>query len=167
MTISGYFLLLYGIARSGVEFIRLPDAHIGYLFNTDCCVGCPALTRSLSGDDFPDGQRDHWASLKNLFEGTVKETSSIAKNVMLLAWVQKYTSVYKKTSSTPIIHKWSFDWYSQSRIFLYSVLIGWCLFQAKPAQLDCCHSFICLIWWRIIITFRFFAILSIRQGIIH
>ena len=41
MTVSGYFLLLYGIARTGVEFIRLPDAHIGYLFNTDW------LTRGL------------------------------------------------------------------------------------------------------------------------
>jgi len=27
--------LLYGIARSGVELIRLPDAHIGYLMGTD------------------------------------------------------------------------------------------------------------------------------------
>ncbi len=35
MTISGYFLLLYGLARSSVEFIRLPDAHIGYLLNTE------------------------------------------------------------------------------------------------------------------------------------
>ncbi len=35
MSVSGYFLLLYGIARTGVEFIRLPDAHIGYLMNTD------------------------------------------------------------------------------------------------------------------------------------
>ncbi len=35
MTMSGYFLLLYGLARSSVEFIRLPDAHIGYLLNTD------------------------------------------------------------------------------------------------------------------------------------
>ncbi|HUV20981.1 MAG: prolipoprotein diacylglyceryl transferase [Gammaproteobacteria bacterium] len=35
MTVSGWFLLLYGIARSGVELIRLPDAHIGYLMNTD------------------------------------------------------------------------------------------------------------------------------------
>ena len=35
MTVSGYFLLLYGLARSGVELIRLPDAHIGYLLNTD------------------------------------------------------------------------------------------------------------------------------------
>jgi phosphatidylglycerol:prolipoprotein diacylglycerol transferase len=35
MTISGWFLLLYGLARSGVELIRLPDAHIGYLMNTD------------------------------------------------------------------------------------------------------------------------------------
>ena len=35
MSLSGYFLLLYGIARTGIEFIRLPDAHIGYLMNTD------------------------------------------------------------------------------------------------------------------------------------
>ena len=35
MTVSGWFLLLYGLARTGVEFIRLPDAHIGYLLNTD------------------------------------------------------------------------------------------------------------------------------------
>ncbi len=35
MTITGFFLLLYGMARSAVEFIRLPDAHIGYLLNTD------------------------------------------------------------------------------------------------------------------------------------
>ena len=35
MTISGYFLMLYGVARSLVEMIRLPDAHIGYLLNTD------------------------------------------------------------------------------------------------------------------------------------
>ncbi len=35
MTVSGYFLLLYGLARSAVEFVRLPDAHIGYLLNTD------------------------------------------------------------------------------------------------------------------------------------
>ena len=35
MTVSGYFLVLYGIARCGVELIRLPDAHIGYLMNTD------------------------------------------------------------------------------------------------------------------------------------
>lgn len=35
MTVSGYFLMLYGVARTGVEFIRLPDAHIGYLLNTD------------------------------------------------------------------------------------------------------------------------------------
>lgn len=35
MTVSGWFLLLYGLARSGVEMIRLPDAHIGYLLHTD------------------------------------------------------------------------------------------------------------------------------------
>ncbi len=35
MTISAWFLLLYGLARSAVEFIRLPDAHLGYLFGTD------------------------------------------------------------------------------------------------------------------------------------
>ena len=35
MILSGSFVLLYGIARTGVEFIRLPDAHIGYLAGTD------------------------------------------------------------------------------------------------------------------------------------
>ncbi len=35
MMVSGFFLLLYGLARTGVEFIRLPDAHIGYLLQTD------------------------------------------------------------------------------------------------------------------------------------
>lgn len=35
MVVSGYFLLLYGIARTSVEFIRLPDAHIGYLLGTE------------------------------------------------------------------------------------------------------------------------------------
>jgi len=35
MTITGCFLLLYGLARSAVEFIRLPDAHVGYLLNSD------------------------------------------------------------------------------------------------------------------------------------
>ncbi|MGB5831881.1 MAG: prolipoprotein diacylglyceryl transferase family protein, partial [Thiohalocapsa sp.] len=28
---SGLFLLLYGLFRFSVEFVRLPDAHIGYL----------------------------------------------------------------------------------------------------------------------------------------
>ncbi len=31
MAVSGLFLLGYGLFRFGVEFIRLPDAHIGYL----------------------------------------------------------------------------------------------------------------------------------------
>ncbi len=35
MTISAWFLILYGAARSAVEFIRLPDAHLGYLLGTD------------------------------------------------------------------------------------------------------------------------------------
>ncbi|VAW94234.1 Prolipoprotein diacylglyceryl transferase [hydrothermal vent metagenome] len=34
MAISGVFALGYGLARSFVEFYRLPDAHIGYLLNT-------------------------------------------------------------------------------------------------------------------------------------
>ena len=29
--ISGLFALLYGVFRFSVEFIRLPDAHLGYL----------------------------------------------------------------------------------------------------------------------------------------
>lgn len=31
MAVSGLFLLLYGIFRFTVEFVRLPDAHIGYI----------------------------------------------------------------------------------------------------------------------------------------
>tara|TARA_B100001564_G_C20609537_1_gene656911 strand:- start:400 stop:1143 length:744 start_codon:yes stop_codon:yes gene_type:complete len=30
--ISGYFLLLYGIFRFFIEFVRVPDAHIGYIY---------------------------------------------------------------------------------------------------------------------------------------
>jgi phosphatidylglycerol:prolipoprotein diacylglycerol transferase len=30
--ITGYFLIFYAIFRFGVEFIRLPDAHIGYIY---------------------------------------------------------------------------------------------------------------------------------------
>jgi phosphatidylglycerol:prolipoprotein diacylglycerol transferase len=31
MAVSGLFLFCYGIFRFGVEFVRLPDAHIGYI----------------------------------------------------------------------------------------------------------------------------------------
>ena len=31
MAVSGLFLVGYGMFRFGVEFLRLPDAHIGYL----------------------------------------------------------------------------------------------------------------------------------------
>jgi len=31
MAVSGLFLLLYGLFRFGIEFVRVPDAHIGYL----------------------------------------------------------------------------------------------------------------------------------------
>lgn len=31
MAVSGLFLLLYGVFRLAVEFVRIPDAHIGYL----------------------------------------------------------------------------------------------------------------------------------------
>ena len=31
MAVSGLFLLVYGLFRFAVEFVRLPDAHIGYL----------------------------------------------------------------------------------------------------------------------------------------
>lgn len=31
MAVSGLFLLGYGLMRFGVEFVRMPDAHIGYL----------------------------------------------------------------------------------------------------------------------------------------
>ncbi len=35
MAVSGLFLLGYGVFRSLVEFIRLPDAHLGYLLQTN------------------------------------------------------------------------------------------------------------------------------------
>ena len=35
MAASGLFLMLYAAARTSVEFVRLPDAHIGYLFGTE------------------------------------------------------------------------------------------------------------------------------------
>ena len=31
MAVSGMFMLFYGIFRFGVEFVRVPDAHLGYL----------------------------------------------------------------------------------------------------------------------------------------
>jgi len=31
MAVSGLFLVLYGVFRFAVEFVRRPDAHIGYL----------------------------------------------------------------------------------------------------------------------------------------
>jgi phosphatidylglycerol:prolipoprotein diacylglycerol transferase len=31
MAVTGLFLATYGLARFGVEFVRLPDAHIGYM----------------------------------------------------------------------------------------------------------------------------------------
>ena len=31
MAVTGLFFALYGIARVAVEFVREPDAHIGYL----------------------------------------------------------------------------------------------------------------------------------------
>lgn len=34
MAMSGLFLVGYGVFRTSVEFVRLPDAHIGYLFGT-------------------------------------------------------------------------------------------------------------------------------------
>ena len=31
MSVSGLFLICYGLFRFGIEFVRLPDAHLGYL----------------------------------------------------------------------------------------------------------------------------------------
>jgi phosphatidylglycerol:prolipoprotein diacylglycerol transferase len=31
MAVSGAFLLFYGLFRFAVEFVRIPDAHLGYL----------------------------------------------------------------------------------------------------------------------------------------
>ena len=37
--ISGYFLLLYGIFRFIIEFVRLSDAHIGYIYSDWVTMG--------------------------------------------------------------------------------------------------------------------------------
>jgi phosphatidylglycerol:prolipoprotein diacylglycerol transferase len=39
MTISGLFLILYGLFRFVVELVRLPDAHIGYLWGEWLTMG--------------------------------------------------------------------------------------------------------------------------------
>ncbi len=39
MAVSGVFLLWYGIFRFAVEFVRLPDAHIGYLWGNWLTMG--------------------------------------------------------------------------------------------------------------------------------
>ena len=31
MSVSGLFLLMYGLFRFAVEFVRVPDSHLGYL----------------------------------------------------------------------------------------------------------------------------------------
>lgn len=31
MSVSGLFLLLYGVFRFAIEFVRVPDSHLGYL----------------------------------------------------------------------------------------------------------------------------------------
>lgn len=39
MAVSGAFLLFYGIFRSAVEFVRMPDTHIGYLWGDWITMG--------------------------------------------------------------------------------------------------------------------------------
>lgn len=39
MAVSGLFLLAYGLFRLSVEFVRLPDTHIGYLFGNWLTMG--------------------------------------------------------------------------------------------------------------------------------
>jgi phosphatidylglycerol:prolipoprotein diacylglycerol transferase len=39
MAVSALFLLFYGLFRFSVEFVRMPDAHIGYLFGNWFTMG--------------------------------------------------------------------------------------------------------------------------------
>ncbi|MDJ0813497.1 MAG: prolipoprotein diacylglyceryl transferase [Woeseiaceae bacterium] len=39
MAVSGLFLFLYGVFRSLIEFVRTPDAHIGYLYGDWLTMG--------------------------------------------------------------------------------------------------------------------------------
>lgn len=47
MAVSGLFLAGYGAARFCVEFVRLPDAHIGYLLGTDWLTMGHVLTSPM------------------------------------------------------------------------------------------------------------------------
>jgi phosphatidylglycerol:prolipoprotein diacylglycerol transferase len=51
MSVAGLFLLGYGLARFAVEFVRLPDAHIGYLaggwFTTGMLLTLPMIAGGL------------------------------------------------------------------------------------------------------------------------
>lgn len=47
MAVSGMFLLGYGVFRTAVETVRLPDAHIGYLAGTDWLTMGMVLTAPM------------------------------------------------------------------------------------------------------------------------
>jgi phosphatidylglycerol:prolipoprotein diacylglycerol transferase len=51
MAVAGLFLLLYGVFRFAVEFVRVPDAHIGYLawdwFTMGQALSLPVLLAGL------------------------------------------------------------------------------------------------------------------------
>jgi phosphatidylglycerol:prolipoprotein diacylglycerol transferase len=57
--ITGLFMIGYGIARSSIEFFRMPDAHIGYL------SGGLTMGIVLSVPMIPIGLAFIWLSLKN------------------------------------------------------------------------------------------------------
>jgi len=49
MAVSGLFLLVYGLSRFAVEFVRLPDAHIGYLAGGWFTMGQLLSTPMIAG----------------------------------------------------------------------------------------------------------------------
>jgi phosphatidylglycerol:prolipoprotein diacylglycerol transferase len=48
-TVAGLFLLLYGVFRAGIEYLREPDAHLGYLWGAISMGQILSLPMILSG----------------------------------------------------------------------------------------------------------------------
>lgn len=49
MAVSGLFLLCYGVFRFAIEFVRMPDAHIGYLFGDWFTMGMLLTLPMMAG----------------------------------------------------------------------------------------------------------------------
>lgn len=62
---SGLFLVFYGLFRFGVEFVRVPDAHLGYL-----AMGWLTMGQLLSLPMIPCGLALYAWALRRRAEGS-------------------------------------------------------------------------------------------------